>query len=262
MAGGAVVLLARMTNILSDDKRQEVLALGRLGWALRRIERATRVRRETAGAYLKAAGRAVQAPGRRGCPIPDTPPRVPARWPLAPRGDGGSRRPRRAHAPRGATRTRSWLVVLVAMLSRPTKRVSPRGRAPADGLCLAGPCSPRRRTRPRRVPSPAPGRATSPRHSTPDTIRAGVRGQRGIFIETLGVNRSISLHSGRILPTCHRPRGGHDEARVGDGNADDGGRRWWRAGGGSRPRSATRSCGSSRRDVRRATAPASTRPSP
>jgi transposase len=57
-----------MTNILSDDKRQQVLALGQLGWTLRRIERATGVRRETAGAYLKAAGLAVQAPGRWGHP--------------------------------------------------------------------------------------------------------------------------------------------------------------------------------------------------
>jgi DNA replication protein DnaC len=30
-----------MTNILADDKRQQVLALGRLGWPLRRIEAAT-----------------------------------------------------------------------------------------------------------------------------------------------------------------------------------------------------------------------------
>jgi hypothetical protein len=33
-----------------------VIALGRLGWPLRRIEQETGVRRETAGAYLKAAG--------------------------------------------------------------------------------------------------------------------------------------------------------------------------------------------------------------
>src|SRR5438034_3358527 len=57
-----------MTNILSDDKRQEVLALGRLGWTLRRIEQATGVRRETASAYLKAAGLAVRPPGRWGHP--------------------------------------------------------------------------------------------------------------------------------------------------------------------------------------------------
>src|SRR3989442_12114175 len=57
-----------MTNILSDDRRQEVLALGRLGWTLRRIEQATGVRRETAGAYLKAAGLAVRPPGRWGHP--------------------------------------------------------------------------------------------------------------------------------------------------------------------------------------------------
>jgi hypothetical protein len=36
-----------MSNVLSEEKRQEVLALGRLGWALRRIEAATGVRRET-----------------------------------------------------------------------------------------------------------------------------------------------------------------------------------------------------------------------
>jgi len=63
-----VVPLVSMTNILSDDKRREVLALGRLGWTLRRIQQATGVRRETAGAYLKAAGLAVRPPGRWGHP--------------------------------------------------------------------------------------------------------------------------------------------------------------------------------------------------
>src|SRR6266545_671920 len=55
-----------MTNILSDDKRKQVLALGQLGWTLRRIEQATGVRRETASAYLKAAGLTVHPPGRWG----------------------------------------------------------------------------------------------------------------------------------------------------------------------------------------------------
>jgi hypothetical protein len=45
-----------MSNILSEEKRQQVIALGRLGWPLRRIEQETGVRRETASAYLKAAG--------------------------------------------------------------------------------------------------------------------------------------------------------------------------------------------------------------
>src|SRR5438093_10980661 len=57
-----------MANILSDTKKQQVIALGRLGWTLRRIEAATGVRRETAGAYLKAAGLAVRPPGRWGHP--------------------------------------------------------------------------------------------------------------------------------------------------------------------------------------------------
>src|SRR5437899_9270435 len=54
-----------MANILGDDKRQQILALGRLGWPLRRIEQATGVRRETASAYLKAAGIAIRGPRRR-----------------------------------------------------------------------------------------------------------------------------------------------------------------------------------------------------
>ena len=52
-----------MSNVLSEEKKQQVIALGRLGWTLRRIEQATGVRRETAGAYLKAAAIAVRAPG-------------------------------------------------------------------------------------------------------------------------------------------------------------------------------------------------------
>lgn len=53
-----------MANVLGDEKRQQVLALGRLGWSLRRIEEALSVRRETASAYLKAAGLSVRGRGR------------------------------------------------------------------------------------------------------------------------------------------------------------------------------------------------------
>ena len=52
-----------MSNVLNEEKKQQVMALGRLGWTLRRIQEATGVRRETAGAYLKAAGIAVRQPG-------------------------------------------------------------------------------------------------------------------------------------------------------------------------------------------------------
>ena len=57
-----------MANILSETKKQQVIALGRLGWTLRRIEAATGVRRETVSAYLRAAGLAVRPPGRWGHP--------------------------------------------------------------------------------------------------------------------------------------------------------------------------------------------------
>jgi transposase len=51
---------------LSEEKKQQVIALGRLGWSLRRIQRATGVRRETAASYLKAAGVGFRPPGRWG----------------------------------------------------------------------------------------------------------------------------------------------------------------------------------------------------
>lgn len=52
-----------MSNVLNEEKKKQVIALGQLGWALRRIEEATGVRRETAAGYLRAAGIAIQAPG-------------------------------------------------------------------------------------------------------------------------------------------------------------------------------------------------------
>jgi len=52
-----------MGNVLSEEKKQQVIALGKLGWPLRRIEQATGVRRETASAYLKSAGVVVCLPG-------------------------------------------------------------------------------------------------------------------------------------------------------------------------------------------------------
>ena len=62
-----------MSNVLNDEKKQQVIALGRLGWALRRIEEATGVRRETASGYLKAAGIPLRPSGgwgRRPLPKP------------------------------------------------------------------------------------------------------------------------------------------------------------------------------------------------
>src|SRR6188768_4177533 len=54
-----------MSNVLDNDKQQQILALGRLGWSLRRIEQALAIRRETISGYLKAAGIAVHGRGRR-----------------------------------------------------------------------------------------------------------------------------------------------------------------------------------------------------
>ena len=52
-----------VSNVLSDDKKQQVIALGRLGWSLRRIEAAVHIRRETVAGYLRAMGIRVRPPG-------------------------------------------------------------------------------------------------------------------------------------------------------------------------------------------------------
>ena len=53
-----------MANVLKDEKKQQIIALGRLGWSLRKIQEATRVRRETISAYLRGAGVEVWPRGR------------------------------------------------------------------------------------------------------------------------------------------------------------------------------------------------------
>ena len=61
MTGGLPSVI--VSNVLSEENKQQVIALGRLGWSLRRIQGATRIRRETAASYLKVAGIAVRPPG-------------------------------------------------------------------------------------------------------------------------------------------------------------------------------------------------------
>ncbi|RPJ54005.1 MAG: IS21 family transposase, partial [Acidobacteria bacterium] len=54
-----------MSNVLDHEKQHQILALGRLGWSLRRIQHATGVRRETISGYLKAAAIPIRGHGRR-----------------------------------------------------------------------------------------------------------------------------------------------------------------------------------------------------
>ncbi len=83
----------RKSNVLSEERRQQVLALARLGWPLRRIQAATGVRRETARVYLRQAGIATRGPGRP--PRPEAKPAISTsrvstdfgtgeRWPAVP----------------------------------------------------------------------------------------------------------------------------------------------------------------------------------
>ena len=114
-----------MANVLSDEKRQQVVALGRLGWPLRRIEDATGVRRETASAYLKAAGVSVRPPrgwGRR-------PPAKPANGTST---DPGPAAPNPANDPStdsAASNPANEVSTDLAWPPRP-------GRAPAASACV------------------------------------------------------------------------------------------------------------------------------
>lgn len=54
-----------MANVLKHEKQEEIRALGRLGWSLRRIEEATGVRRETIARYLRWSGIRVRPPRGR-----------------------------------------------------------------------------------------------------------------------------------------------------------------------------------------------------
>ena len=58
---------------MSEEKKQQVIALGRLGWSLRRIQKATGIRRETAATYLREAGIELRPPGRWGRAAPPKP---------------------------------------------------------------------------------------------------------------------------------------------------------------------------------------------
>jgi transposase len=59
-----------VSNVLKEEKKQQVIALGRLGWTLRRIEKATGIRRETAASYLRTAGIGVRPAGSWGRQAP------------------------------------------------------------------------------------------------------------------------------------------------------------------------------------------------
>lgn len=61
-ARGLVASLG-MADVLGDEKKHQVIALGRLGGTLRRTEQDTGVCREKASTYLKAAGIDVRPPG-------------------------------------------------------------------------------------------------------------------------------------------------------------------------------------------------------
>jgi serine phosphatase RsbU (regulator of sigma subunit) len=119
--------LAAMSNVLGDTKQQQVLALGRLGWSLRRIEEATAVRRETASAYLKAAMIPVRERGGR--PRVWPPKRATTREVST---DPGSKP---ATTPGVSTDSGSSKPAISGGVSTDSTRPSSPGRAPSASAC-------------------------------------------------------------------------------------------------------------------------------
>jgi transposase len=102
-----------MSNVLDQHRQEQIVALGRLGWSLRRIEETTGVRRETVSDYLKAAGIPVRGRGGR--------PRV---WP-----------PKPATTPEVSTDSdRSKPATRVEVSTDPAAAPRP-GRAPSASAC-------------------------------------------------------------------------------------------------------------------------------
>jgi len=62
-----------VSNVLNEEKKQQVIAFGRLGWSLRKIQKTTGVHRETAADYLRAAGIGLRPPGGWGRSAPAKP---------------------------------------------------------------------------------------------------------------------------------------------------------------------------------------------
>ena len=116
-----------MSNVLADDKYHQIVALGRLGWSLRRIERTTGVRRETISGYLKAVGIVVPGRGRRRARA------KPAISPASVSTDSGGANPAISEAvPPDASEAKAATRAEVSTDSAPLRRP---GRAPSASAC-------------------------------------------------------------------------------------------------------------------------------
>ena len=117
-----------MGNVLGRDQQQQVVALGRLGWSLRRIERETGVRRETVSEYLKAAGVPVRGRGGR----PRVWPPKPATTPEVSTDSGGSKPAISGEVSTDSDRTKP---ATRAEVSTDPTAVPRPGRAPGASAC-------------------------------------------------------------------------------------------------------------------------------
>src|ERR1700719_2247437 len=102
-----------MSNVLDHEKQQQILAPGRLGWTVRRIEEATGIRRETVSGYLRAAGVAVRGRGGQ-----------PKEWP-----------PKPAITPEVSTDPDPSKPAIAGVVSTDPGSPAPPGRAPTASAC-------------------------------------------------------------------------------------------------------------------------------
>jgi len=115
-----------MANVLADEKKQQVLTLGRLGWSLRRIEAATGVRRETSSCYLRAAGIPVRAARRH---------ELPAKPACPPSTDSAEAKPAMPPSTDSAAEAKPASPPSTDLAEAATPWPRPPGRSPAASAC-------------------------------------------------------------------------------------------------------------------------------
>ncbi|HUA60996.1 MAG TPA: hypothetical protein VML19_19695, partial [Verrucomicrobiae bacterium] len=125
-----------MSNVLKEEHKQQVIALGRLGWSLRRIQKETGVRRETVSTYLKAAGVDLRPPRARQLPA------KPASCPSEVITDSESSKPvdQAAEADQGAAKPASVTGQVIpdsSAVGEATVSTEQPGRSPSSSACEA-----------------------------------------------------------------------------------------------------------------------------
>ena len=211
-----------MGNVLSEEKKQQIVGLGRIGWSLRRIERETGIQLVTVSRNLLEAGVAVKKagrPARNGNPAISATEVTPTLHPISkpantvtPARRRKAGRQSRAPAPVNPSGTASKKPSRAAATPRPSGRIwstitaSPAATKASNASCANTPAPSR--------PTPVPSSSHRPARKVDGTgplvrdPQSGKYRRTRMFVFTLGFSRtSVRLlrfqSSARIWAELH-----------------------------------------------------------